>query len=178
MKNFIKKYKNPIAVIVTLLGILIISFLMAFLLVTYISRNDGKSDRKPSYDGSYYMIETIGDYGRFVTYNIISPSNSDAKISFTTPRWFSASFFSVEGIWGLKNNDFFVLSSDIGLTFYHFNGETWTDEYQIKVYEDDNCKKIAKILIINTNPEEKEMEYDYDIGNLPQKVLDYFSQLP
>lgn len=121
-----------------------------------------------AYDSDAYRIYVISDV-----------DHSWFDYAFATMRFSTG--FTVQAYWGKKTNDVFVLSGDVGLYCYFYNGDgTWSsdEEYSIRLYKDENGELKARKTngSRRTHLEGTDDAGAYDIGNIPDEALDYLKK--
>ncbi|MCL2487594.1 MAG: hypothetical protein FWE80_02810 [Oscillospiraceae bacterium] len=156
-------------------AILVIGAVIGFFVTVFFSRPpETKAFDNLSPDGQYILMESTGADGYFRIYSIINKQNN---IIYTTPTWYAArggllDSFYVEGMWALKNNDFFVISNDVGLILYSYEKGSWKNKFTVDILTNPDGTEYAVITKWETE-REKEVVQDYDIDNLPERVKEY-----
>lgn len=132
-------------------------------------------------DSKYMLLEVNNNKKGQITFIVID-NLFQFRIIYTTPNLYSGMFY-IEGFWGNKNNDFFILSSDVGYEVFRyehdenledniFDNSTWQDGYILNIYKDSSGKKYAELINIETEEAE-----EYDIENIPKKIIDYAQKI-
>ena len=121
-------------------------------------------------NNSYELLKMIESKNKSVVFAVRDSDNSFEKINYYSSRY--SYYKSTNGFWANKNNDFFVLSHDIGVDVYIFQNNTWESGYTIKItklQKNEYKTELLKIPVIDN----AELLYEYDIENIPEPILDY-----
>lgn len=130
------------------------------------------SQANKSQSGQFMLLESSSQAWRVRLFSVIPIPATDDKLLYTTPTWFSGRW-PVKELWGNMNDDFFVLTSDIGPLCYVFNGSTW-DEYSLKKHagSDDYYLRPLEFSVINNDRSMYDRVYSKD--NIPEEVIQFF----
>ena len=123
-------------------------------------------ESKESFDGVFKMLEMVQSDNGGVVFAVRECDAPYDEILLFTSRYSYA--HGAEAYWANNNNDFFILSHDVGVIPYIFKSNTWESGYIIRITESAQGKGSADLIKLLDNTS---VEYDYD--NIPKEIIEY-----
>ncbi len=148
-----------------------IIILLAGALLFMCSCTRNAAEPKESFDGVYEMLEMIQSDNGGAVFAVRECDAQYDEILFFTPRY--SYLHGVESYWANNNNDFFILSHDVGVIPYIFKSNTWESEYIISITESEQGEYSAKLTRLSDDT-----SFEYDFDNIPEEIIDYLKKLP
>jgi len=129
-----------------------------------------EASSKFSINNDFEMLKMIQNNNKSVVFAIRNCNDDFEKIMYYTPRY--SYYLGVDVYWSNTNNDFFVLSHDVGVEVFVYKNDIWEDGYFIKIKKSKDNEYEAKL----ENYLNQEIVI-YDINSIPKEVLDYLKQV-
>lgn len=161
------------AVLVLMIAVMLSVLLVVTLAGKFPLGPDYSETTKKSFDETYEITKLVTVDSKSGVFAVWNCNSDNEVIRYCTPLY--SFVFVTEVYWANKNNDFFVLSHDTGVTPYIYNDGTWMTGYIIQISKSISNEYTATLVTVQ-DIDGAETLVNYDIANIPKEVFDYLTQ--
>ena len=120
--------------------------------------------------GQYRLVESVDYSGRCIIISIMDKHSLDILY---TADYAYPSRYATNVFWSKMNDDFWVITSDIGWHYYRFANDSWSDDNWVGVdYSEDN-KTLTSAFVHVRNDGTDDTVIALDLDDIPDEVLKY-----